>query len=404
MVVYFNRMVFFGRLIVGAVYSLALVLCCSTVLALSICGSCGYENGDDARFCSHCGASLKGRGGSEEQAAGVPEKAATNAAEGKADVTEDAEAVVGVDDVTREVRLARSYAESGKFELAALFALNAQSLNQLTDKSDRLLRYNLIATFLKVCHRSAESAEYSCPDCNGSGVAQLAAHGLDGSVRQTVATAGMRCRRCGGRGYIRGGLTVPERRRRIVAALEEYRALQQNRGMQSVGAVRVPGGVNEKLNLRSRVALKRSLPPLCRKCMGLGEVACKSCQGRGTVPCRGRGCVNGYIEQGRRSSGGLGGARISRTIGSKGLRRVKCPVCNGAGLTSCEKCVGKGSVVCRSCNGSGHSDICGRCGGEGLKASRRCGGSGKYRGTECPYCHGEGAVECQSCGGSGRKR
>ncbi len=392
-----------------------LSLCCSVLYAISVCGSCGYENSDDARFCSHCGAKLvhtDSVGGDKgDQPATDSEHGSNRAVDMVSEATvkmsaikEGSKSLVKLGVVKGEMRKANDYSKQGAWEMAELFAHNAQALNLLTAQKGRDARYQLIASFLEKCRRSAMHAKYVCPDCKGTGEAVMSGHLLNGNSL-SMRAAGMRCRRCGGRGYILGSLTVDERKRRIGVAREKYRTQQQNSGKELVGLVWVPPAVVKQLDLRTRVALKRALPPLCPHCLGLGLMQCKKCKGRGTVVCRAKGCHDGYVED-RSQSGHLSdsGRHSSGSIGINRTGRHKCTVCHGTGLQTCKECSGTGSFVCKYCNGSGVAPICRKCSGEGIIACRHCAGSGKYRGKECPYCRGQGIVECPSCNGTGRRR
>ena len=382
------------------VFCLAVVvLCflCGMAWAVSICGSCGYENGDEARFCSHCG----GKVGEIMQ---NDERGTMKQGEGEEESGEESESEAGqpegvpVQSVKAEMRTAQKYAKQGKFELARLFARNAFALNMLAGEDAENVRSKAILKFLNLCELKSHSGRRGCPECKGSGKAVLTANTLgDRSVR--METAGMRCKHCGGSGRISGKLSMDERKYRKGTALEEYRRLQNSRGMLPEGPAWVPAASVSGLGLMEKVILKRSLPPVCSRCMGVGRQDCSACRGRGIVKCRAKDCVNGYVESDSNVNrlGGLGVRSAHVGIGAK------CNECSGSGLQSCEKCSGSGSFLCKSCNGSGRADICDKCSGKGLNQCRRCGGSGIYRDKACSYCQEMGSIECSSCGGTGRR-
>ena len=385
------------------------VLCGSGLgaMAVTICGACGYENADTAKFCSHCGEKLTGKkhGKAPRKKAAAADAAASEAASPKGDAAE-ADTLNGplsIENLRDEMKMADLYTGRHKYEVAILFAQNALAFNMILPKDDNA-RYKAIMNHIRQYKNAASTARNVCPDCNGSGVAVLNAHTI-GSVDSAtfgVKTAGMRCKRCGGTGYIRGGLTVDERQHSIGMAFEEYRTIQQSRGMVPVGQVWVPKDVVDKLGVRQRVALKRAVPPVCSRCMGLGRVSCKECHGFGVVRCRAKGCVDGYVED--RDTSTKRSIGSGRVLKSHSVNSHKCTVCHGTGLVQCEKCMGKGSFVCKHCNGSGCAPLCSKCAGEGIVKCRRCRGTGKYRGKVCPYCHGEGIAECSSCNGTGRRK
>jgi len=401
---FFKKFVLSGGRRVAAVV-MAVCFMCSAAYAISICGKCGYENSDDARFCSHCGGRFGGKSGGADD--GSPERGAATAMDsgdaeevsvgGDSDLSGQKQ-LIAVDVVVAEMQTAQKYFKRGKIELAELFAHNALAMNLLTGEGSGE-RNDAIMKFLRSCSASAGQARRRCPSCNGSGKAVMSARGL-GNSRVSLNTSGMRCRICNGSGYVRGGMTVDERKYRIGAAIEEYRTLQQSRGMSPEGLVWLPAESASNLDFRSLIVLKRAVPPLCSKCMGVGRTDCKSCKGLGVVECRAKGCVNGFVESESRISR-IGGSNIEE---DKNRRRQKCSVCKGTGLQTCRKCSGSGSFICKQCNGSGHAEICEKCRGKGLVLCRRCNGSGVYRDKACPYCHETGSMECSSCGGTGRRR
>ncbi len=400
------------------VFCLAVVagcfLCC-TAWAFSICGSCGYENGDEARFCSHCGGAIsggQGADGKERRAESKERRAESKERKGESAQAErevrgrsvpvqngDAsKSVINVASVKEEMRMAQKYARQGRIELGELFARNAFALNMLAGDDVNEGRSKAVLKFLKSCEVSSKSGRRRCPECSGSGKAVMSARGLgDRSVK--IETASMRCKGCGGSGRINGQLNMDERKYRISTALEEYRTLQQSRGMKPEGLVWVPADSAEKIGLRDRVTLKRALPPVCAHCMGLGRDDCSTCNGRGIVECSVKGCRNGYVES-ESTVNRLGGSLRSEHSGG----RSKCSKCRGTGVQSCTKCSGSGSFLCKSCSGSGRAEICNKCRGKGLNICRRCGGSGVYRDKACSYCQEMGSIECSSCGGTGRRQ
>jgi DnaJ-class molecular chaperone len=382
----------------GRLFFVVVCLMSGVALAFQICGSCGYECADDARFCGHCGSQLKAGGAADGKQQSKAD--AVESDQQKDDVAAAAAPVVDVKMVAAEMREAKRYFAARQYEVASLFAHNALALNVLSDSKNAAARNEAIMKVVKSCSYAAGKKRNRCPDCDGSGRALMTKHGLSGAESGSVSTAGMTCKRCGGSGYIVGGMTVNERKYVVSRAIEQYRTLQQGRGMQPMGLVWVPESVIGKLDLQSQVVLKRAIPPLCPRCMGLGRVDCKKCNGRGVVRCQARGCHDGYVEVDSRN-GRRGGSRSSGTLGSM---RTICSVCHGTGLVGCQKCGNQGSFTCKECDGSGHAKICRKCHGAGLVDCRRCGGSGIYHDKTCPYCEGKGKMECSSCGGTGRRQ
>jgi len=382
---------------------------CGAAFAISICGSCGYESDDGAKFCSHCGAGLgeksKGISGGDEPSgdakiSGEDVGSVANEAEGgsHADVDADKEAIA-LKDAVAEMKQAKSSLKKGKPELASLFARNALALNMLAGEDQGGARYKSIISFITKCSHASERGSRRCPSCGGSGKVVMSAHLLENS-RVSVNTSGMRCRFCNGSGVVRGELTFSERKARVGAAREEYRTLQQSRGLRPEALAWVPADLESGLDIRSVVVIKRAVPEFCSYCLGLGRVDCKTCKGIGVVTCRAKGCHGGYIESDSNVSR-LGGGSLS---GHQGSRTAKCPECHGTGMQTCKNCDGSRSFMCKHCNGSGYADICKKCKGKGLVLCRHCGGSGVYRDKACPYCQKEGSIECSACGGTGRRR
>ncbi len=364
---------------------------CGMAWAVSICGSCGYENGDDARFCSHCGGGI-----GKEQGERKPEASAQADAPVQNVVSAGA---IAIESVKAEMREAQKYAKRGHVELGDLFARNAFALNMLAGTDHGKRRSKAMIKFFKLCEVKAKSGRRDCPECRGSGKAVMSAHTL-GDRTIKFEAAGMRCKRCGGSGKISGKLTMDERKYRIGTAIEEYRTLQNSRGMVPEGLVWLPAESADGLDVRQRVVLKRALPPVCSHCMGLGRIDCSTCKGDGVVECRAKDCRNGYVES-ESDVNRLGGSSFrSERAGV----RAKCAECGGSGVISCKKCSGVGSFLCKYCNGSGRAEICEKCRGKGLVLCRRCGGSGVYRDKACPYCREAGSIECSSCGGTGRRQ
>jgi hypothetical protein len=391
-----------------ALLAMLLSIMCGAAFAISVCGSCGYESDDGARFCSHCGSRFGGK--NDVVSSGVLQDDKPKAAGEKVDAAEggaverehggtNAKSLIPLKDVSSEMKVAKDYLKRGQPEIASLFAKNALALNMLAGEDADGGRYKSILVFIKKCSRVSESGSRRCPSCGGSGKVVMSAHMLENN-RVNMKTSGMRCRFCNGSGVIRGELTLDERKTRIGAAFEEYRTLQQSRGMSPEGLAWVPSNIVPKLDIRSRVIIKRAVPGFCSYCLGLGKIDCKTCKGLGVVTCRAKGCHGGYVESDSNVSR-LGGGSFA---GNKGNHTVKCTECRGTGMQTCKECNGSRSFMCKHCNGSGYADICKKCRGKGLVLCRRCGGSGVYRDKACPYCQKEGSVECSACGGTGRKR
>jgi len=374
---------------------------CGMAWAVSICGSCGYECSDDARFCSHCGGGIEVEGRKSDVGdqgdASVQED--ISAGEFGAEDGQVRLAPVRVESVKAEMREAQKYAKQGRVELGELFARNAFALNMLAGDDHDKLRSKSMIKFLKSCEVKAKNGRRVCPECRGSGKAVMSAHTL-GDRTVKFEAAGMRCKRCGGTGKIRGQLTMDERKYRLGTSMEEYRTLQNSRGMVPEGLVWIPAAIATGLDVRQRVVLKRALPPVCSRCMGLGRIDCSTCKGTGIVECRAKGCRDGYVE----SESGVTRLGGSSSRSERAGIRAKCKECGGSGVISCKKCSGIGNLLCKSCNGSGRAKICDKCSGKGLNTCRRCGGTGIYRDKACSYCRETGSIECSSCGGTGRRQ
>jgi hypothetical protein len=381
-----------GGLSKTAAFSLSLLLMvCGLAWAIPICGSCGYENGEAARFCSHCGNNLN-------TAAVKPVEGGADSEEGQ-DEAPVSSALISPDAVAEDMRTARKFLKGSEVDLANLFARNALALNLLAGVTDNELRANAIVSFIDKCSLLEGRVQRRCSVCRGTGKAVMTSGSLSGSKRELRASSG-RCSRCSGSGYVRGTETVDERKYRIGQALERYRTLQQNAGRVPVGLAWVPSASASELGLSEIVALKRAIPPACDRCAGVGRSDCTTCRGGGKTECRAKGCERGDVEIKNTSSGTLGGSGS----GLSSKMKVKCQACSGSGFESCKKCSGAGSHICKECNGSGSGAICVKCSGSGILPCRRCLGSLIYRGKPCQACATNGRVECSSCVGTGRKR
>jgi hypothetical protein len=385
----------------AAIGGALMLLLCSGVIAATICGSCGYEGSDTARFCSHCGAGLAANVGAES-ATRVGASPSTGGAGLSAGADQRSVAKGGkiaTEVVAEDMTRARKHMELEHVDLAKLFGRNALALNLLSGDDPDALRSKAILRFIDQCARAEGQVRQRCPVCSGTGKRVMTAAALSGGSRE-MQIGGSRCDRCGGSGRIRGGETIDERKYRLGQADKKYRTLQQSHGRVPVGLCWVPAEVQDTLALADSIALKRALPPPCSDCVGIGRSDCTSCRGRGKVKCGAKGCERGLVET--ESFGGRIGAK-SRSGGGKATHTIPCKTCGGTALEACEKCSGAGSFLCRSCDGSGLGDICAKCSGSGSLPCRRCGGSLVYRGVPCTTCHAEGIVACSSCVGTGRK-
>ena len=369
--------------------ALMVFVSCSIAIAATICGSCGYESADAARFCSHCGASVK-----------APTRGSTPASKDDVAKTE-ASMLISPVAVTEDMIRARDYLKQAKVGLARMFCRNALALNLLAGEAPPdVTRSQAILRFLNQCTKAEGLVSRRCPVCEGTGKRVMTASTLSGSTHE-VQIGGSRCERCKGSGSIRGGETIDERKYRDSRSAEQYRILQQSYGRLPVGLVWVPGGAVDALKTADRVALKRALPPPCSRCAGIGRADCKTCRGSGSVTCGAKGCEQGLVE--RKPDRGRLGSRSASGSG-KSVPKHKCVVCRGKGLVACEKCVGAGSILCKRCDGGGLAPVCSKCDRSGLVPCRKCLGTRVCRGEPCTYCQEQGVVECSSCGGTGRKR
>ena len=374
------------------------LLLCGVAAAITICGSCGYESGNEARFCSHCGGKLQSGSVTPRPLVGgaKPEKS-DQKVEPERPKT-DPNALISPEAVTEDMRTARVQLEAERVALARLFARNALALNLLAGEDPGEVRSKAILKFLDQCDRLSGLVRRKCTGCDGTGRAVMRAYSLDGSTTDLSVTGRM-CEHCKGIGIVRGRETVDERKYRQGQAGDKYLTTQQSRGRLPVGAAWAPAASVEKLGVKESVMLKRAIPPACSRCFGVGRDDCSDCRGTGKVKCEGDDCEQGWVE--RESLGGrIGGYRTD----GKSIHKVRCEVCKGSGLGRCEDCSSTGTFLCKTCNGEGFAKQCSKCGGAGLSACRRCSGSRTYRGEECTYCRGEGVAECSSCGGTGRKR
>ncbi|MBT3193414.1 MAG: zinc-ribbon domain-containing protein [Verrucomicrobia bacterium] len=360
-----------------------------------ICGSCGYESLDTARFCSHCGAALA----ASVQRGADPNTARSVSPEGDVPPVAPPSGPILPETVAGDMRRARAHLDLGRVDLARMFGRNALALNLLSGDDPEELRSKAILHFLEQCTKAEGRVRRRCPLCSGTGKRMMTAQTLKGESRE-FQVGGSQCERCAGVGTIRGAETFDERKYRLGRSDEKYRTLQQSHGRVPVGLAWVPAEVADGLKVADAVVLKRALPPPCSHCMGLGRDDCTSCRGSGKVSCGSKDCQRGMVE--RESLGGQIGSR-SRSGSGRSLFKVKCPTCGGTALETCEKCSGSGSFLCKSCGGAGLEGICSKCGGAGLLPCRRCGGTLTYRGESCTACRAEGSVECSSCGGTGRK-
>ncbi len=374
-------------IVAGFIVVLGCLSCC-VALAVTVCGSCGYELADTARFCSHCGAPVA------ETSAQNPVQQVPVESEG---VVALPEPLISPDAVAEDMVRARKYLEQGQVDLARMFGRNALALNLLAGDDPDELRSKTILTFLDQCSNAAGRVRRKCLVCGGTGKRVMTANALNGSTHEVQVGAGF-CECCGGNGFILGVETFDERKFRQGQADETYRTLQQSYGHQPVGCVWVPAEAIDSLKTVDRVTLKRALPPRCSHCAGFGRNDCKTCRGRGNVTCSAKGCEGGFVE--REALGWKIGSGVSGNRNS--IHRVKCESCGGTGLEPCKKCLGVGSFVCKACNGGGVGALCSKCSGTGLVTCKRCSGTGIYREKPCPNCKGEGVVECSSCGGTGR--
>ena len=134
----------------------------------------------------------------------------------------------------------------------------------------------------------------------------------------------------------------------------------------------------------------RSVPEVCSRCSGIGEVICSRCGGKG----------KDYVDCDHCRSG-----------------NILCSMCNGRGIMiwrgdyqTCALCDGTRYTTCHYCKGN--SRILIYCCGDGTQTCNNCFGSG-YSGSKtieesgfktCSYCNGRGGdrVTCPTCMGIGK--
>ncbi len=137
--------------------------------------------------------------------------------------------------------------------------------------------------------------------------------------------------------------------------------------------------------------IRRSLPPPCEDCDGIGMKQCKECDGASYLECDYNGCQNGFIYERNPDS-------LSRK--TELTRRRNCPLCDGKTKIKCKACKGVGMKICSDCNGSAEAPICEECAGLGLEACDKC--ERKGNSSDCVYCKGERKKLCSECGGDGK--
>jgi hypothetical protein len=347
-----------------------------------VCQKCGYESDDAASVCSHCGVVLP-----------PPEVAPENGpassdSEGAAKAARHILSGVVVD---QEVRMGRQYIATNQTDIAKLFLLNALAMDMIAaDKAPA--RANVIAELLKKCELHGGKVLAKCSACEGTGRRIMRATRFSGEA-VNVSVGGMPCPHCGGSGFVRRDGTVGDLKLAMGRAAGRYRVLQQSRRFTEVGGAWVPADIAERLSLRDRVSLRRTLATPCENCLGIAQTECPACSGSGRAKCSNKKCVGGKIA-----------VPSEKHLGRTLEQNRKCGVCGGTGIVPCEKCRGSGAVLCRVCNGSGERPECRRCGGEGLLACRTCGGAGEVKAISCRTCGGDGELVCASCQGDGRKR
>ncbi len=361
---------------------IGLLLFTATVFAsINICPKCGWENDDVRQICIHCEGQL------------IPSESASD------DRTDDNAAVssgqeyIDADIAGKDISAGEEHLRKGDIVLARLFFRNATALNMLTDPHESEDRSDRIARLLAQCTQTAGTVSRKCSLCNGTGMGTIKTEMLDNKIRYRSAH-GKSCSRCGGKGFEMIQATINEMKYLRGQALKRYEALRQAMRFVRVGEAWVPQGLYGDLGVKQIALLKRSVARPCPECMGMCRVNCDKCKGAGATPCSNRKCNAGMVEEEVRN-------RLKNT--SVMTRKVKCPVCNGAGEIRCVECNGAGSLACRKCGGTGDRSICGKCGGHGVAACARCGGSGVYKRGACSKCGGEGESLCSSCMGDGRK-
>ena len=347
-----------------------------------ICPKCGWEMTENDRVCTHCGAELP------------PPKPVEHVATAES-TARGASFFLDPEIVEAEIAVGIEQLRSGNPEVARLFFKNASALNLLTEHPGGVVdeRSNRILQFTLESEQQMRMVRRPCPECGGSGKKSMTVTSLDGKVERKEVPGSI-CPACDGRGYVVATGTIDEQRFRMGKALSLYTTLQQGRRMVRIGEAWVPQKVADRLGIRQRILLKRTLALPCPDCMGLGRNDCRKCQGLGRIKCPNPKCENGLVSV---ESGGL----LTET---RLKRKEKCKVCGGVGTVLCPECKGSGSILCKTCGGTGARELCRRCNGEGLTTCPRCKGSGMVGGEVCAECKGEGVVECASCGGDGRKR
>ena len=345
--------------------------------AVLICKRCGYESKPAARFCAHCGVALKGGGAAVPLPA--PEQAPT-----------DGPFVFSSDPVSEDLKEGLKQAENERFELAALFFLNAQALNELTRDDKQDARARKLKSLLEQAMRGERTSYRKCPVCAGSGKSYTELQTLRGDVvRKEVP--GRSCTECRGGGRVRATARMADRKLRLGRALRDYTRWRHATTWLSVGRVWVPEPWSDALGPEEEAALKRVAAPGCAECLGWGRVDCRKCDGAGSLPCDNHDCEDGVVT-----------IEAKVTLGSGLPRRSPCQTCRGDSLMGCTACRGGGTVLCEECDGAGQLPACRKCDSTGLATCRRCHGEGTSRGAPCTSCGARGKLLCGTCNGYGR--
>lgn len=360
------------------------------VLALNICGKCGYENEETSPLCTHCSAKLAVKKTVESQ---------PTASSNFSDYIDSAI-------VSDEVKAGHDQYERGKYELARLFYANAAALEALADPADENNRSEKILGLIKKSEHAARVITKKCHHCDGTGKGVVkfeslssaggsAQSGGRGKSTKIPQAPGKVCERCKGLGTVKVTGTINEMKYKIGQALSEYREIQQSRKFIPMGNAWIPPALEGELKIQQKAALMRAVPSKCDYCAGFGKIDCSKCKGEGRLPC-----TNSYCQKGK-----VPIADDDRKIVKMNMKQYKvCPECNGRGSIECSACKGDGAILCSRCGGTGESEMCSKCFGKGYSECRRCKGLGEYKGASCAECGGGGFGLCTSCKGEGRKQ
>lgn len=360
---------------------LAAVFACSlAAAALVICPKCGFEGGEGATTCAHCGAALP----AARPAAPAP---ASEPSSSTGSVSEQALAALRLD-----LRLANENVVS-RTELAYAFYQNALALSRLVKREGSVSAEagRVLAENVERSRAALTQASRPCPVCQGSGKRSLRFQHL-GNEKNAAVAEGLTCNSCGGKGMVRAGRSADELRVLIAQGRRDFDQREQALGRVARGRAWLPSELANRLDVRTEALVRSAVPTPCSDCMGIGLQDCGRCKGAGRIKCT-NGCQDGWVI--RKENNNLSAKVVLN-------RREPCSVCQGSGQISCPDCRGAGATPCRTCHGTGLGAACADCGGAGWQPCPTCHGSGQTGDDKtCSDCQGRHERLCLKCHGEG---